>query len=161
MTDVHSPDIRSKNMRAIRSKDTAPELIVRRALHASGLRYSLHCKNLPGTPDLVFRKYRSAVFIHGCFWHGHGGCRYFKLPQSRPEFWREKITRNTANDAAAIAALVSAGWRVAVVWECSLKQKKPDEMRGLVSRIFNWITSATDTGPVEFSSIGNSDTNRP
>lgn len=159
MTDVHSPEIRSKNMRAIRSKDTAPELLIRRALHASGLRYSLHRKNLPGTPDLVFRQYRSVVFIHGCFWHGHKGCRYFRLPQSRSEFWREKISRNTANDAAAVAALARIGWRVAVVWECALKQKKPDEIRELVGRIYNWITSADNTRSAEFSSASNADTN--
>lgn len=159
MTDVHSPEIRSKNMRAIRSKDTAPELLIRRALHSSGLRYSLHRKNLPGTPDLVFRQYRSVVFIHGCFWHGHKGCRYFRLPQSRSDFWREKISRNIANDAAAVAALVRTGWRVAVVWECALKQKKPDEIRELVGRIHNWITSADNTRSAEFSSACNTDIN--
>jgi DNA mismatch endonuclease (patch repair protein) len=154
VTDVHSPDIRAKNMRAIRSKDTVPELLVRRALHASGLRYSLHRKNLPGTPDLVFRQYRSVVFIHGCFWHGHSGCRYFRLPQSRPDFWREKISRNTTNDAAAIAALVRSGWRVAVVWECALKQKKPEEIENLVGRLSEWIAVEKDDRPVEFSAVG-------
>lgn len=154
MTDVHSPEIRSKNMRAIRSKDTVPELLVRRALHASGLRYSLHRKNLPGTPDLVFRQYRSVVFVHGCFWHGHKGCRYFKLPHSRPEFWRDKIDKNTVNDAAAVAELVRIGWRVAVVWECTLKQKKPDELKKLVGRISQWITLDKSTRPVEFSAFG-------
>ena len=135
MTDVHSPEIRSKNMRAIRSKDTVPELLVRRRLHAAGLRYSLHRKNLPGTPDLVFRQYRAVVFVHGCFWHGHTGCRYFKLPQSRPGFWHKKIVKNTLNDDEAVAELRRRGWRVAIVWECALKQKNADELKKLIERI--------------------------
>ena len=154
MTDVHSPEIRSKNMRAIRSKDTVPELLVRRKLHANGLRYSLHCTSLPGTPDLVFRQFRSVIFVHGCFWHGHKGCRYFKLPQSRPEFWRNKIGKNALNDAAAVAELIRKGWRVAIVWECALKQNKPDELKKLVDRISRWITLDKNTRPVEFSAFG-------
>lgn len=156
MTDVHSPEIRSKNMRAIRSKDTVPELLVRRGLHAAGLRYSLHSKNLPGTPDLVFRQYRTVIFVHGCFWHGHTGCRYFKLPQSRPDFWREKIGKNTLNDDDAVAELSRRGWRVVIVWECALKQKKADELKKLVERISSWITLDKSIQPVEFSALGDS-----
>ena len=153
MTDVHSPEIRSKNMRAIRSKDTVPELLVRRRLHAAGLRYSLHRKNLPGTPDLVFRQYRAVVFVHGCFWHGHTGCRYFKLPQSRPDFWHKKIVKNTLNDDEAVAELRRRGWRVAIVWECALKQKNADELKKLIERISSWITLGKNIQPVEFSAL--------
>jgi len=154
MTDVHSPEIRSKNMRAIRSKDTLPELIVRRRLHAAGLRYSLHSKSLPGKPDLAFRQYRSVIFVHGCFWHGHTGCRYFKLPQSRPEFWRDKIGKNILNDDKAVEELKLRGWRVAIIWECALKQKKADELKMLTDRISKWITLDKSLQPVEFSASG-------
>ena len=154
MTDVHSPEIRSKNMRAIRSKDTQPELIVRRRLHAAGLRYSLHSKSLPGKPDLAFRQYRSVIFVHGCFWHGHAGCRYFKMPQSRPEFWRDKIGKNILNDDKAVEELRLRGWRVAIIWECALKQKKADELTMLTDRISKWITLDKNLQPVEFSALG-------
>lgn len=153
MSDVHSPDIRSKNMRAIRSRDTTPEMIVRRALHANGLRYSLHRRSLPGTPDLVFRQYRAVVFVHGCFWHGHDGCKYFKLPQSRREFWRTKIAKNSLNDSVALAELTRSGWRVAIVWECVLKQKGREELKKLTDQLSNWITLGRDPLPAVFSSV--------
>lgn len=107
-------------MSGIRGKDTKPELLIRKALHGRGFRYRLHCKDLPGKPDLCFPKYKAVVFINGCFWHGHG-CHLFKWPSTRPEFWRAKIARNREVDAASRDTLLAQGWRVGVVWECALK----------------------------------------
>lgn len=120
MTDVHSPEVRSKNMRAIRSANTKPEIFVRKALHASGLRYRLGGAGLPGKPDIVLPRYRTVIFINGCFWHGHN-CRYFKLPMTRTDFWQLKIQKNRQRDALAIEHLRGADWSVIVVWECALK----------------------------------------
>lgn len=120
MADVLTPEQRRLNMRRIRAKDTKPELLVRRGLHAHGFRFRLHRKDLPGCPDLVFPSRRAVIFVHGCFWHGHG-CPLCKMPATRPEFWQMKIDRNRARDQKAIVALKSAGWRVLVVWECALR----------------------------------------
>lgn len=120
MTELSQSEKRSRNMAAIRSKDTKPELAIRRALHAAGFRYSLHNKSLPGTPDLVLQKHRTVVFVHGCFWHVHC-CRYFRWPESRAEFWKEKLNRNLERDTGSIAELLKSGWRVAVIWECALR----------------------------------------
>ncbi len=98
MSDVHTPATRSYNMSQIKGKNTKPELLVRQYLHAQGLRYRLHDKTLPGKPDLVLPKYKTVVFVHGCFWHQHKGCRYFVVPKTRTEFWLNKIGRNVAND---------------------------------------------------------------
>src|SRR5690606_2605987 len=121
MVDVHAPEIRSKNMRAIRSKNTLPELQVRRILHAEGYRYRLHMKNLPGSPDLVLKKHAAVVYVHSCFFHGHHKCDLFRLPKTRTAFWRDKIASNRARDFLNIAAIQEKKWRVAVIWECSLK----------------------------------------
>lgn len=120
MTDVVDPETRSKMMAGIRGKDTRPELAVRRQLHQRGFRYRLHDKNLPGKPDIILKKYNAVIFIHGCFWHRHN-CHLFKWPKTRPEFWRQKITRNHENDVKALEDLQFAGWRVCIVWECSIK----------------------------------------
>lgn len=141
MTDVHSPDIRSKNMRAIRSKNTKPEILVRRALHAAGFRYRLHVSGMPGKPDIVFSKFHAAILVHGCFWHGHD-CKFFKLPSTRTEFWRAKIEKNRINDARAFEALVSSGWRVAVVWECAICRRPIEEQLSLTLRLSDWLKSA-------------------
>lgn len=122
MVDVVSPSVRSRMMAGIRGKDTSPELLVRRALFARGLRYKLHDKMLPGKPDLVFPRFRAAVFVHGCFWHAHD-CALFRLPGTRTEWWREKLARNQANDIRHMAALRESGWRVATVWECALRER--------------------------------------
>lgn len=122
MVDVVAPEVRSRMMAGIRGKDTAPELLIRRALFARGLRYKLHDKALPGKPDLVFPRYRAVVFVHGCFWHAHD-CSLFRLPGTRTEWWREKLARNQANDTRHMAVLREAGWRVATVWECALKRQ--------------------------------------
>jgi len=107
-------------MSRIRSKDTKPEMVIRRGLHALGLRYKLHDQSLPGRPDLVFPKYRTAVFIHGCFWHSHG-CALFKVPTTRQDFWKEKLAANVQRDHKAIQALHENGWRVLIIWECVLR----------------------------------------
>lgn len=109
---------RSENMRRIRSKDTAPELAVRRAAYAMGYRYRLHRRDLPGSPDLVFAGRKKVVFVHGCFWHQHGDCREGRLPRSNTEYWTSKLERNVARDRVSQATLVSSGWAVLVVWEC-------------------------------------------
>jgi DNA mismatch endonuclease, patch repair protein len=119
VADVLTPEQRRRNMRRIRSRDTKPELIIRRGLHALGLRFRLHRKDLPGTPDIVFPKYKAVIQVHGCFWHGHD-CPMFKWPSTRPEFWKKKIVGNRQRDQAAFLALRKSGWRVLVVWECAL-----------------------------------------
>ncbi|MDP3538463.1 MAG: DNA mismatch endonuclease Vsr [Azonexus sp.] len=123
MADVVDKATRSRMMSGIRGKNTGPEILVRKAMHAEGLRFRIHKKNLPGNPDLVFPKYRAVVFVHGCFWHGHN-CRLFKLPATRTEFWIDKIQRNIKRDVGAIECLIKSGWRVAIVWECSIKGNK-------------------------------------
>jgi len=120
MADVHTPEQRQRNMSRIRGRDTKPELLIRRGLHARGLRYRLQERTLPGRPDLVFPRYHVALFVNGCFWHGHH-CPMFHLPATRTEFWRTKIAATQARDARAQDALIDLGWRVLTVWECALK----------------------------------------
>lgn len=123
MPDIVSPGTRSRMMAGIRSQDTRPEMLLRRALHRDGFRYRLHDKRLPGRPDMTFPRYRAALFVHGCFWHGHAGCRYFKVPSTRREFWVDKIDSNRARDQQVLQALEAAGWRVGIVWECATREK--------------------------------------
>ena len=120
MADVLSAEERSRLMSRIRGRDTGPEMIVRRGLHALGLRFRLQDRKLPGRPDLVLPKYRTAVFVHGCFWHAHG-CTLSKVPATRVEFWKRKLDANVARDRAAARALRDAGWRVLLVWECAFR----------------------------------------
>lgn len=120
MVDVHTPEARSRNMQAIRNKDTKPELLIRKALHARGYRYRLGGSGLPGHPDIVLPKYKTVIFINGCFWHGHS-CKYFKLPATRTEFWAGKIRSNQERDQRSASQLLELGWAVLTVWECSLK----------------------------------------
>lgn len=143
MTDVVSSEKRSQMMSGIRSKDTRPEMIVRRALHARGFRYRLHAKDLPGKPDLVFPRYKSVVMVHGCFWHGHD-CPLFKVPGTRTEFWMAKIGRNRERDAEVRQALAGLGWRVLEVWECELRAAKKAGYLPVVERIAAWLCSAAD-----------------
>ena len=140
MTDVVSSEKRSQMMSGIRSKDSQPEMIVRRALHASGFRYRLHVKDLPGKPDLVFPRYRSVVMVHGCFWHGHS-CHLFKVPSTRTEFWLAKIGRNRERDAEVRQALAGLGWRVLEVWECELRDARKAGYQPVVERIAEWLCS--------------------
>lgn len=108
-------------MSRIRSKDTKPEMLVRKFLFSKGYRFRLHVKNLAGKPDIVLPKYRTVIFIHGCFWHGHEQCKYFVVPKTRTEWWLNKISKNTSNDLTAEQALSSEGWKVITIWECELK----------------------------------------
>lgn len=130
MADVHNSRQRSYNMSMIKAKNTRPEMLVRSWLHGQGLRYRLHDRKLPGKPDLVLPKYKTAVFINGCFWHGHTGCRYFVIPKTRTEWWMEKISRNIKRDEEAVKQLQLAGWKVITVWECDLKGEKIRETLG-------------------------------
>ena len=136
MADVHSKEIRSFNMSQIKGKNTKPEILVRKFLFANGIRYRLHDKRLPGKPDMVFPKYKKVVFIHGCFWHGHEGCRYYSIPKTRTEWWTAKIKGNTDNDMKAFAGLTEKGWNIFTVWECELKKNQYDiTLKQLISQI--------------------------
>lgn len=119
--DVLSREKRSQIMASVKSSDTKPEMLVRRYLHAHGFRYGLHNRKLPGSPDIVLRKYKTVIFINGCFWHGHEGCKYYRLPKSNIEFWQTKIDRNRRRDIETIEALKTKGWRVITIWECELR----------------------------------------
>lgn len=127
MVDVVDSATRSRMMSSIHGKNTKPELLVRKYLHNRGVRFRLHVKELLGKPDLVFPKYKAVVFVHGCFWHQHSGCKYATTPSSREDFWTNKLSENVARDSYQIAALHGLGWRVFVVWEC--------ELRGGVARL--------------------------
>ena len=131
-------------MAAIKSSHTKPEIQVRKAMHAAGLRFRLHVRDLPGKPDLVFPKYNAVIFVNGCFWHHHD-CHLFKWPRTRKEFWRAKIDRNAANDERAKAALSDAGWRVATVWECALKGKTRLDGQHGMRELAEWIPSDQQT----------------
>ncbi|NVZ36143.1 DNA mismatch endonuclease Vsr [Pseudomonas sp. A4002] len=121
MIDIVDGVTRSRMMAGILGRNTKPELIVRRYLHACGYRYRLHRKDLPGKPDLVFSKYKLVIFVHGCFWHRHANCVYATSPGSRRDFWEEKLNGNVSRDQKQISLLNAKGWRVVVVWECGLK----------------------------------------
>ena len=129
MTDIVDSRRRSELMAGIRTRDTVPELAVRRIAHRMGLRFRLHRKDLPGRPDLVFPRHRLAVFVHGCFWHRHDGCRYAYIPKSRIAFWTEKFASNVARDTRQEVALRALGWRVLVIWECEARRKTEVERR--------------------------------
>lgn len=122
-------------MSHIKSINTSPELMVRRYLHAQGLRFRLHVKDLPGKPDIVLSKYHTVIFVHGCFWHGHEGCKYFRYPKSRLEYWKPKIEKNILRDAKVLETLRGMGWTVLIVWECQLKRDLKCAGKTLVSRI--------------------------
>lgn len=139
MADVFSPGKRSQVMAAIKGRDTKQELLVRRFLFRHGLRFRVSDRRLPGRPDIVLPKYKTAVFLNGCFWHGHEGCPYYRLPKSNQEFWKKKISRNKARDEKNIARLLSMGWRPIVVWECELrtKAKREETLEGLLTEIWD------------------------
>jgi len=123
MSDVHDKATRSYNMSRIKSKNTKPEILVRLFLFANGFRYRLNDKKLPGKPDIVLLKYKTAIFVNGCFWHGHENCKYFKLPVTRSDWWKEKIEKNKENDLKKQTLLKEAGFKVIVIWECEIKNK--------------------------------------
>lgn len=144
MVDIVSPETRSRMMSGIRSKNTRPELMVRKALHSLGFRYRLHDSRLPGKPDLTFPKYQAVILVHGCFWHGHG-CPLFKWPSSRKEFWRKKITRNQEKDSETLTALRKGGWRVLTLWECALKGRTRWPFEKVIGNISVWLDSTRKT----------------
>ena len=121
MTDIVDSATRSRNMSKIKSKDTKPELLVRRYLHSKGFRYKLHDKNVPGSPDLVLPKYRAVVFVHGCFWHRHENCRLAYQPKTRIDFWQKKFADNIERDSRVKEQLSRTGWRTLVIWECATR----------------------------------------
>lgn len=138
MPDVMTPKQRHNCMSHIRSKNTKPEQLVRQALWHHGYRYRLHAKDLPGKPDIVLPKYKSVIFINGCFWHGHDGCKDFVIPKTNTSFWLDKISKNKARDARDEVALSLAGWKVITIWECELKKSIIDEtLVRLFSEIIN------------------------
>ncbi|WP_223833405.1 very short patch repair endonuclease [Pedobacter riviphilus] len=124
MADVHNKETRSYNMSRIKGKNTKPEMLVRRFLHANGFRYRLHVKDLPGKPDIALPKYKTVIFIQGCFWHGHDQCRYYVIPKTKTEWWLNKINGNKTKDSSNIESLKNAGWQVIEIWECELKPKQ-------------------------------------
>lgn len=126
MADVHDKETRSYNMSQIKSKDTKPEILVRKFLFSKGFRYKLHDKALPGKPDIVLPKHKTVIFVHGCFWHGHAGCKYFVVPKTRIKWWLNKIATNKNNDLKSKRLLTKAGWKVITLWECNLRKPKAD-----------------------------------
>lgn len=146
MADTVPPETRSRMMSGIRGKNSRPEMLVRSLLHAAGYRFRLHRKDLPGTPDIVLPKRRIVIFIHGCFWHRHSGCRLFKLPATRTDFWSEKLQANAERDRLATIALEKLGWRVLCVWECSTRGAAAQGM--LLPAIQNWMFGKDRLGEI-------------
>lgn len=144
MSDVMTSEQRSRCMAAIKGKDTKPEMIVRKYLFSRGVRFRVQVRKLPGTPDIVLPKYKTAIFVNGCFWHGHEGCKYFRLPKSNVEFWKEKIERNIERDRESMQALLDLGWKVIRVWECELRNKANREEA--LNKIYTRITSPAGSG---------------
>lgn len=140
MTDRISPQRRSWNMSRIRGKDTKPEVMLRSLLHREGFRFKLHAAELPGKPDIVLPRYRTVIFVHGCFWHRHEGCRNSTTPKSRADFWQEKFRRTVERDRQKEETLELAGWKVLTAWECELREN-PD---GLVRRLSNQIVASPE-----------------
>jgi DNA mismatch endonuclease (patch repair protein) len=136
-----TPLTRAQVMSRIRGKDTKPEMLVRRGLHARGFRYRLHARGLPGRPDMVLARHGAVIFVNGCFWHGHEGCPHFRMPKTRVEYWQAKIGGNQARDRKNIAALLAAGWRVMLVWECSVRREQAWPPGQVIDQVANWLRS--------------------
>jgi DNA mismatch endonuclease, patch repair protein len=135
MTDVHNPETRSYNMSRIRGKDTKPEVKLRSLLHRAGFRFRIHDSNLPGKPDIVLPRYRSVVFVNGCFWHRHEGCKYCTTPATRKDFWDKKFSGTVQRDQVKQQQLESAGWDVFIIWECDLKNNPEKVLRFLINEL--------------------------
>lgn len=150
MADVVSPEKRSKMMAGIKGKNTKPEILVRKALHARGFRFRLHKTELAGKPDLVLSKYKTVVFVHGCFWHAHA-CRLFKWPKSNPEFWRNKILGNKERDRQNVARLIKDGWRVFVVWECALRGRSEIQKQNFFDLLASDIKHLDDRMTISYA----------
>lgn len=147
MPDIVDEATRSRMMSGIRGKDTRPEMVVRRGLHAMGFRYKLHDGTLPGKPDLVFPARRAVILVNGCFWHGHD-CHLFKWPSSRADFWKRKILRNREKDAETLESLCSDGWRILTVWECALKGSTRLSASEVVRKVARWLQSGRDSDEI-------------
>lgn len=145
MTDVVTPEVRSRMMRGIRGRDTRPELKLRSALFRRGYRYRLHQPGLPGTPDIVFPSRKAVIFVHGCFWHRHENCRYSTTPASNTEFWMSKFSANVTRDRAAAERLELSGWQVLIIWECELR---PASFEATVSDVSAWLRTFVATQSV-------------
>lgn len=141
MVDIVDIQTRSRIMASIRGKNTKPEILIRKGLHARGYRYRLHAGNLPGKPDIVFPMYSAVIFVNGCFWHGHD-CHIFKVPKSNIDFWQKKISRNKERDAVVAEKLISKGWRVGVIWECAMTGKSRRNIDDLIGLIEAWLHSS-------------------
>lgn len=144
MADVLTPAQRHLNMSRIRGRDTKPEMIIRRGLHALGFRYRLHDRSLPGRPDMVLPRYRAVIFVNGCFWHGHN-CSLFKIPGTNKIFWEDKINTNKERDARAVEHLISLQWRVLLVWECSLRGRSKLKEDDVIELCREFLLSQTTT----------------
>lgn len=155
MADVMTTEQRSRCMAAIKGKDTMPEMIVRKYLFSRGLRFRIQVRKLPGNPDIVLPKYKTVIFVNGCFWHGHEGCRYFRLPKSNVEFWKAKIERNVARDVRNEAELKALGWRVVRVWECEIKTvaERKEYLKRLYDRIVNLVQLYPNESDTDETSI--------
>ena len=143
--DRYDAKTRSRIMARIGSKHTTPELLLRNSLHKLGLRYRLHPSHLPGSPDLVFPRFRAVIFVHGCYWHSHG-CYRSTVPQSRREFWREKFSANQERDRRNVTELLERGWRVLTVWECALRGKFSRPSSVVAECVRTWLESSEPTG---------------
>lgn len=147
MPDVVDAATRSRMMAGIRGRDTKPEIALRKALFARGFRYRLHVPDLPGKPDIVLPRYRATIFVNGCFWHGHD-CPLFRLPGTRPDFWRAKIARNRQRDAEVSDRIAAAGWRQLVVWECALTGRLRLGLETVAESVSVWLRSAEAQGVI-------------
>lgn len=147
MPDVHNKATRSRNMAAIKAKDSKPELLIRRGLFRRGFRYRLHARHLPGCPDLVLPKYKAAIQVHGCFWHGHD-CDLFQWPISRSGFWRDKIGGNQVRDASSDEELIARGWRVLTIWECAIRGRQAMPLGQVLDRAAAWIRAGALRGDI-------------
>lgn len=145
--DIVDEVTRSRMMAGIKSKNTKPEMIVRRGLHALGFRFRLHDRNLPGKPDLVLSRWRAVIFVHGCFWHGHD-CHLFRWPASKQDFWRQKIATNQERDMEVEAALQHSGWRLLKIWECSIKGKSRIGLEAVMANAATWLGSDEKIGEI-------------
>jgi DNA mismatch endonuclease (patch repair protein) len=148
MTDIVSPEDRSRMMAGIRSKDTKPELIVRKGLHKRGFRYNIHDRRLPGKPDISFPRYRAVIEINGCLWHAHD-CHLFKWPSTRNEFWKKKINGNRERDSRNREALGKSGWKVLIIWECALKGRTRKPLGNVLDLTEEWLKSGQGDMDIE------------
>ena len=145
MVDTVDRQTRSRIMASVRGRDTRPEMFVRRGLHRLGFRFRVDSRDMPGSPDLKLTRHRAVIFVHGCFWHRHDGCRYASMPRSNVDFWVEKFTRNVERDRENERQLLKMGWRVIVVWECTLRRRNVDRARP-IEQLADWVRGDIKTG---------------